>query len=745
MLGSSENLVGNPSLFHAVDKKRRIFQRKPVVIGPPITFPLTDPVASGPVLHTRPRPLAREPNLGTAFERLWIELFAPGSVIVDERGDILYYCGHTGDFLEPSVGAPSSNLLSMARRGLRLNLRTALHEAVKKRKQVVHQGVSVQTAGGVQVIDLIVRPLIELGAESSFFIVVFKRAFGRLKHRRPRAGQERGLAEQLEGELQSTKEHLQTTIGELETSNEELKSSNEELLSMNEELQSANEELQTSKEELQSVNEELETVNAELRSKFEELDGVNSDLQNLLQSTQIATVFLDNSLRIKKFTAAATEVFRLIDTDLGRPITDITPRFLHTDLEQDIRTVLRKLAPSEHKVQLIDHGGWCLMRISPYRTLDHVIQGVVMTFVDVTELEDSRARTAQLATVVSSTPDAIFTTTLEGQIMSWNRGAERIYGWTAAEMIGRNASILLPPEHEAHGKELLARLARGEEILGLETVRMRKDGSRVDMSLTLSPLRGPGGEPFVSVVARDITAAKSDERALRRANEALKRANEDLQHLSYAASHDLQEPLRMVSNYAQLLSTSHGSRLDEEGREYLGWIVNGSLQLHELLQALKKYWSLERTRPEPKRVDTGAVLATALRNLKQTVDENSAVITSDEMPTVMVHETAMLELFQNLLGNALKYHRNGISPRVHIGVRETDEGHEFAVVDNGVGVPPPQAREIFLPFKRLHSSVPGTGMGLAICSLIVERFGGRIWVESRNDGATFRFTLPREQ
>src|SRR5262249_14613395 len=178
---------------------------------------------------------------------------------------------------------------------------------------------------------------------------------------------------------------------------------------------SANEELQTSKEELQSVNEELETVNTELNAKVDELDGVNSDLQNLLQSTQIATIFLDSDLRISRFTATANEIFRLIDSDIGRPITDIAACFELAGLEQEIRSVLRTLIPREHRVRLVDREGWYLMRITPYRTIEHVIQGVVMTFVEVTELERSREQGAMLAAIVRSTRDAVFTKDVNGK------------------------------------------------------------------------------------------------------------------------------------------------------------------------------------------------------------------------------------------------------------------------------------------------------------------------------------------
>ena len=236
----------------------------------------------------------------------------------------------------------------MARRGLRLELRTAIHKALKTGESVVRERIAVEANGEVQVINLVVRPLPELGQDPGLFLVVFQEVGPAEPRDQARKGAATGagdhLVQQLESELRMTKEHLQASVEEVETSNEELKSTNEELLSTNEELQSANEELQTSKEELQSVNEELETINAELSKKVEELDWVNSDLQNLLQSTRIPTLFLDNHLRIKRFTQAATSVFRLIESDVGRPITDIAPSFVE-DLIADFKQTLRTASP----------------------------------------------------------------------------------------------------------------------------------------------------------------------------------------------------------------------------------------------------------------------------------------------------------------------------------------------------------------------------------------------------------------
>ena len=526
-LGPSENVGGKPELFRTIDKRLRIFQSRDTVVRPPVSFPLTDRVRfglrQGEDLHRRPggRDVAR------AFENVLLESFAPACVVVNEQGDIIYFSPRTGRYLEPPAGAPSLNVLDMARKGLRLDLRTALHKAVNTRTPVTHEDVSFETDGTTQRINLIVRPMPEVGDEAGLFMVVFQEVLpAREPHgdevgepTRSEAAEDRTI-QRLEAELRATRDHLQATLEELESSNEELVSSNEELLSMNEELQSANEELQTSKEELQSVNEELESVNAELKKKLEELDRANSDLQNLFASTQIATVFVDRELRVKRFTPAATEVFRLIDGDVGRSISDIAPRFINGRLTQDIRDVLRTLTVRERQVYAADDGCWYILRILPYRTLEDVIDGVVLTCIDVTDLKEAQEQRARLAAIVESSHDAILSKSLDGVITSWNAGAERIYGYTAREAVGRPISFLFPRDRMRELDTIYDKVRSGEGIGPFETLRVRKDGTLIDVLVTISPVRDATGRVVgASSIARDISDRKRAEEAMRSSEE----------------------------------------------------------------------------------------------------------------------------------------------------------------------------------------------------------------------------------
>ena len=302
----------------------------------------------------------------------------------------------------------------------------------------------------------------------------------------------------------------------MESANEELKASNEEVMSMNEELQSANEELETSKEELQSLNEELSSVNSQLHDKVEEVESARSDMANLLDATHIATVFLDTGLKIKLFTPPARRMFNLIASDVGRPIGDLVTRFTDDDLISDARELLLDLTPREKEVHTED-SRWYSRRIMPYRTLDNRIDGVVITFVDITERKQAvDAVIRRLAAVVENSVDAIFSKDLDGTIRTWNRGAERLYGYSRDEAVGRTVEMLVPEEGISEWKSVMATLARGEPIEQLETERVRKDGQRRTVALSMSPIRDSDGKvTSVSVTGRDITERNKTQEALR--------------------------------------------------------------------------------------------------------------------------------------------------------------------------------------------------------------------------------------
>jgi two-component system CheB/CheR fusion protein len=539
-LGPSEGISGSPELFEATDKRNRIFRRKETVTRPVVEFPLASRsgarasgVLSNPQLDRRV-PTQQE-KLATAFERTILEEYAAPSAVINERGDVLFVAGPLSRHLQLPAGAlTTTNLLEAFRGNLRQELRMALRAAGEKRRKIVRKNISVEGEDSIRRVHLTVRPMPAVEPEASLFLVVLQELEPLVESGTEDSGASESVepaVEQLENELRTTRAELKTTVEELESANEEMKSSNEELISTNEELQSANEEMQTSKEELQSLNEELETVNTELRQKVDELGAANSDLQNLFVATEIATIFLDRSLRVAKFTPAATALFHLIETDVGRPLADFAQRFAGQDLATDAQEVLRVLTPIERQVRSAQ-GAWFVLRVVPYRTVENLIAGVVVTFVDVTELkraEEALRQTTErehfLAEVVENASTPFGVGAPDGNLLLFNRAFAELTGYSREELEQRRltwATDLTPPEWRAREMEMLSKASRTGEPVRYEKEYIRKDGSRVPVELFVQPvLDGQGQVVHYRSFLSDISERKRAEAALRQSEDLL--------------------------------------------------------------------------------------------------------------------------------------------------------------------------------------------------------------------------------
>ena len=517
-LGTSESIGEFTDLFHPIDRKWKIFQRKDAFVTAAVDYPALP-------IHHRPKPddndekkVPLEMDIQQAAEKAILENFALPGVLVNEKHEIIHFMGKTDKFLEIPVGKASFNILSMAREGLRFKLSTALHNTVRQKQTTTYNSLRIKYNGEFRTVDLTVRPLTEFPGKPKYLLVMFDDKTtlekpAKKKGEKAATDESDPVIVSLERELESTKEHLQVTIEELETANEELKSTNEELQSTNEELQSTNEEMETSKEELQSTNEELVTVNTELQHKLDELSQANSDISNLLGSTQIGTIFLDTDLNIKRFTPAAINIFNLIQTDLGRPISDITSKIRYDRLTKDCRKVLDTLIVKEAEVQDTDNN-WYAMRISPYRTLENIIDGVVITFVDITKIK--RAEKAlrdsevdrRLAAVIRDSNDAVTVQDFEGNILAWNKGAVKMYGYSEDEALEMNIRDLVP-EDKRKGVLAFIKKLQKEGRESFETRRISKDGKQLNVWLTVSRLVDDDGRPVaIATTERDITGRR---------------------------------------------------------------------------------------------------------------------------------------------------------------------------------------------------------------------------------------------
>ena len=413
-LSSSESIGSFTDLFGPINKKWKLFQARESLVAPReglaaegLTW-REDPVRKE---SDEPIKKARELNLLELTKQVLLQTYAPPSVVTDQEGNILFVHGDTGKYLRPAPGQASLNVIEMAREGLQMELRTGIHNAVKQNTSVVCKDLLVKTNGDKQGITLTIRPLTSPETTQGLLLVCFQEEGPPVQGKPAKAGRPARKGEssrilELEQELLYTKENLQATIEEFQAANEELKSTNEELQSTNEELQSTNEEMETSKEELQSVNEEILTVNAEFQAKIEQLAGMQNDMKNLIDNTHIGTIFLDENLTIKRFTQEAAQVFRLVGTDIGRPLGDIKSNLEREELEEEARAVLDSLVPRELEIKTTG-GEWFLVRIMPYRTVENVIQGVVLTFNDITGLKIIEAEILQARNFAQSIVETI--------------------------------------------------------------------------------------------------------------------------------------------------------------------------------------------------------------------------------------------------------------------------------------------------------------------------------------------------
>ncbi len=449
LLGTSESVSALPEPFDEVNKKHRIFRIKKgnAKVRARGDLDLSLPEASLGRVAELPGTRYVPPgglNMKEAARQFLLAECVPPSVLVNRKGDILYFHGRTGKYLEPSEGIPSVNVLEMAREGLSFHLSTALTTAAAKNEEQVRRGIVFRTNGQETWVNVRIKPTSLKDANKSCFMITFHEVDPKMVCLEPRDDKELSAAavqriRELEEELRQNREDMQAMIEEYEAANEELKSSNEELQSTNEELKSTNEELETAKEEMQSINEEQVTLNSELQGKNEQLQHVSDDMKNLLASTQVATLFLDDDLLVRRFTPQMSKIMSLRETDVGRPVGEIAMRINFPEFEKDVHRVLEDLNTLTREVRAND--SWFLLRIMPYRTVDNVIDGAVATFTDITPLK----RTEQEYRKARELAESTFNTIMEPllvldsgmRVISANRSFCREFKTTERESAGK--------------------------------------------------------------------------------------------------------------------------------------------------------------------------------------------------------------------------------------------------------------------------------------------------------------------
>jgi two-component system CheB/CheR fusion protein len=751
-MGASETPGGLSDEFVSIDEHWKIYKkRRDVQLLSQVRMPLDRISGRRVTPHLDvPRTTGPDPLILQTYDQLLDRYMPPGFLVDEDRHLIDTFAG-AEKFLKMKRRRPSANLLDLLDDELKTIVGGTIQRAIKERVPVAYSGVRVPIEGGELRCTVSAEPLFHPRTGTRHVVVTFLDQDQPSSHPQtspaplvvPASEASRERLDTLETELGYTRETLQATIEELETSNEEMQATNEELVASNEELQSTN-------EELHSVNEELYTVNAEYQQKIIELRELNTDMMHLLEGTDVGTVFLDEELRIRRYTSRIASVFRLQPQDIGRRLTDFSHNVVRPQLLEDIQRVRDSGELVEDEVrdrQGVPH----FLRILPYRAQtqagDSAINGVVLTLTDISALEAARARLAQLSAIVESSEDAIVGKSLDGKIASWNRGAEKLYGYTAEEAIGRDARELL--KDVGVGDPLIDRVKRGVQVEHVQATRRHKDGHEMEISITMSPIRDRDGKLIgVSSIGRDITqlivAQKKIQNLLESAEESARRREQFIAMLS----HELRNPLAAVMNATTLIQKTPDPAIVARCQAV---IERQAAHMKRLLDDLLDVSRITRgkfeLRMEP--LDLRQPIEAAIESTAPLYTERGVRL-EPNLPKVAMRvrgdANRLMQVIVNLLSNAANY-----SPRhstVKLDVKLDDSHAAVLCIDQGVGIERDLQERIFELFvqseQRLDRSRGGLGVGLSLAKNIVELHGGMIEVHSEGPGrgSTFKIKLP---
>ncbi|MGE0707899.1 MAG: chemotaxis protein CheB [Planctomycetota bacterium] len=782
LLGSSESASAQAELFEPISPRWRLYRRLPTRSAP-LRLPALDPppapsARSGPARRPRsPRELA---------EAELLRRYAPPAAVVNRHGEVGYVIGDVSPFLSLPAGEPTRDAVALARRELRGALRSALRKAAREGHEVTARASCEERE-----VQLRAQPL-----DEGRVLVCFEATPSAPPP--PPPENEGGAVGRLAAELESTREDLQRTVEELGSSNEELRISHEELMSLNEELQSANEELETSQEELSSLNEELSAVNAQLQEKVHEQEALNDDLTNLLRCTEVAALFLDPSLRIRRFTPASQQLMNLIPSDLGRPLGHITRRFEDPRLVADIQRVLETRAPAEAEVQA--EGRWYRRRVTLYQAArpragqaDPAAReesGVVVTFTDVdaerrgltaaerardelearveertaalqashdalaAEVEVRAAAEASLRSVLDTATDAIVTVDGEGIIVGCNRATEHLFGYGRDELLGASVTLLMAPADAQSHERAMERFLRTREPrvigVGREVLGQRKDGVQLPLELSLGYEQGPRGDRFVGLL-RDLRERKSLEAQLLRAQKL-----EALGRLASGMTHEFKNLLMGIAGAAHMVREALPP--DSPARPHADELTHAIERGLELTRRLLSFGPQAQAHPGPARLDEAVRdVEPLLRHLLSDGREDPPRLLVELGAPALVKapasdlERALLNLVLNARdacrpGGKIEVQTRTLTLLPSEAARCGVAPGEFAaliVSDDGCGMDLETRTRAFEPFFTTKPATLGTGLGLPMVHGIARRAGGFAELDSAPGlGTTVRVYLP---
>jgi two-component system CheB/CheR fusion protein len=770
LLGNSETPGKFSYLFTSVHKKSKIYAKKLNAARPSFSFmPSSYPVAKVNELPGVNENLINGFDLQRETEQLILNRYAPASVLVNEQMKILQVRGEIDPYFKVTAGTPNLNLLTMARAGLLLDLRTAMYQAQTQNVTVRKEGVSVEWGGRSTTVNIEVIPFEPQAVETRFFLLLFEEVAptaadsiavtsqsgdpGDLEPEKERLRQALAIANQ---EKIAAQAHLQSLIQNQENLNQDLKVANEEILSSNEELQSTNEELETAKEEIQATNEELTTTNEELRSQYFEQSQLNNDLTNLLASINIPVLMLADDLQIRRFTPTAQGLFNLIPTDIGRPFSDIRSTLDVPDLEQIILEVIDTLHTKEQEVQT-QAGYWYNLRIRPYRTAENKIDGVVMVLIDIDGLKRS-ARTLEEArnyaeTIVETVQTPLVVLDADFRVNKANRSFYETFRVSSSETsksslfeLG-NGQWNIPQLRWVLEDILVSEV----QLQNFELDHLFEQIGQKTMLLNACKLEREDKALMILLSIEDITDRKQFEidRSQLLEHEQLARqqaetANRTKDEFLANLSHELRNPLTPILGWAQMLQSGKlKGAAANRALEVIERSARAQSQLIEDMLDIARITS-GKLALDSNPIDLILVVQAAIDGVQLSADAKNIEIVSQLSSTAVLGDAARLQqVVWNLLSNAIKFTPAG--GRVEVALESIDDRAQLQVSDTGKGI-----RAEFLPyiFDRFHQgdststkANQGLGLGLSIVRHLVELHGGTVQADSLGEGQGTTITL----
>jgi len=748
-LGASEKVGSSRVYFESVSESQPIYRH----LGHSRPGQVDFPIGGGDGIRARPsqaeRPLAsRRTSLGDLSQKLLLETYAPASVLINGKCEGLYYFGPVDNYLKLPAGDANGDILAMAREGLRHKLRTAILQAGREHARILVTGAQVRREGRSIAVSIDVRPVESDAGE--MHLVSFIDEPGPAS--RPGAVTETEASQlaQIERELDATREDLQGAIRDLELSNEEQKAINEEAMSVNEEFQSTNEELETSKEELQSLNEELTALNSQLHETVEQQRITATDLQNVLNSARVATIFLDSKLNIRFFTPAVRSHFSIVATDVGRPLADLASRSDDKDLLVDAAAVLVNAEPLSREIERSKETSY-LRRILPYRGQDDRIEGVVITFADISELKVAQrkieAAQAYSNSIVETILQPLVVLDDDLRVISASTGFYETFGAKREDAVGQIVGSAGALHFNDPGlRAFLDRIRAGEG--NIEDYEVELDlpplPGRRSLLLAAREIVEPSAGRKILVTIDDITERRRVSEVLEIAKLHAEQANLGKSRFLAAASHDLRQPLQTLSLLRGILAKSikeEGSlaliRKLDEPLEVMSGMLNTLLDINQLEAGIVNpevvVFPIEALFD---RLKTEFSYHATAKNLDWRVVESGRYVRSD--PRLLE------QMIRNLLWNAVKYTPHG---KILLGCRRRGDKLRLEVWDTGMGIPAEHLHAIFEEFHQVDNPAREHGLGLGLGLAIVQRIGNMLGhvidVRSRlGKGSVFAVEVP---